>query len=372
MKSAKDFLTLDNYYKAIEGSDSALWVYDLGLNTCYLSSRYYTMLGYEPDEFEGTLENIFALLHPDDAQKSQQQFADLFSGKSDLYRNEVRLKAKSGQYCPILTQGMVERDEAGTVTQFIGWNIDISSLKEAQKALDEERALNIAQSRLAQLGLLSGGIAHEVKNPLTTIMGRSELLQRQIKKGLAISEENILKDLETIQRAAKRIAEIIEGLRVMVEGGTGQNKERILVTQVTEEVLSLCQSQLESQGIRWHIKLPKPGPCVECNFTLLSQVFLNLVKNAADALEQQTEKDIWIQVTEEDGKAGFIIEDNGSGVKPEDRDKLMLPFFTTKPPGKGTGLGLSISKAIIHSSGGDFYYEDISGHTRFVVELPVA
>jgi PAS domain S-box-containing protein len=347
MKSAKDFLTLDSYYKAIEGSDSALWVYDLGLNTCYLSSRYYTMLGYEPDEFEGTLENLFALLHPDDAQKSQQQFADLFSGKMDTYRNEVRLRSKSGEYCPILTQGMVERDETGTVTQFIGWNIDISSLKEAQKALDEERALNIAQSRLAQLGLLSGGIAHEVKNPLTTIMGRSELLQRRIKKGQSTSNEDILKDLESIQRAAKRIAEIIEGLRVMVEGGAGQNKERIFIAQVTEEVLSLCQSQLESQGIKWHIKLPKPGPCVEANFTLMSQVFLNLIKNAADALEQQTEKDIWIEVTEDNGKACFSIEDNGSGIKPEDQDKLMLPFFTTKPPGKGTGLGLSQKRSFI-------------------------
>jgi PAS domain S-box-containing protein len=371
MKAAKDFLTPEMYYKAIEGSDSGLWVCDMSQGLCYLSNRYYIMLGYTPGEFEGTIDNLFALLHPDDVEKSQQKFAELFSGQSETYRNEVQLKTKAGTYLPILTQGVVERDELGAVSKFIGWNIDISSLKAAQKALDDERALNIAQSRLAQLGMLAGGVAHEINNPLTTILGRSELLRRSISRGTASDPAKLLEDLQVIQQSSRRISEIINGLRTMVEGGVDQKRERLWLTQVVEEVLGLCQSQLEGQGIHWHIKLPQPGPSVKANFTLMSQVFLNLIKNAADALENRSQKNIWIEVKVEDQAAHFIIEDDGSGVKPEDREKLMMPFFTTKRPGQGTGLGLSISKAIVLSHGGDLHYQHAEGRSRFVVQLPL-
>jgi PAS domain S-box-containing protein len=372
MDSAKDILTIDMYYKAIEGSDSGLWVCDIKEGICYLSNRYYSMLGYRPDEFPGTMSNLFALLHPEDVETSNKLFSELFSGATNTYRNEVRLKTKSGEYIPILTQGLAERNAEGEVIKFIGWNIDISSLKDAQKKLDEERALNISQSRLAQLGLLAGGITHEVNNPLTVIQGRSEMILKSLQSDTPINKASLLNGIEQIQKSAKRIAEIIKGLRTIVDGGVEGEKTKVSLNHVVEEVLSICQGEVESRGIEIEVKLSLDRPCIMANFALLYQVFLNLINNASDALETKKHKNIWIEVGSDDKEAYFKIDDNGIGIKQEDQDKIMLPFFTTKDPGKGTGLGLSISKAIVKSQNGNINFETIKGLSRFTVKFPLA
>ncbi len=371
MASVKNLLTPEMYFKAIEGSDSGLWVLDVKAGLCYLSNRYYTMLGYAPGEFEGTMSNLFALLHPEDVQKSNDLFQDFFEGKSDIYRNEVRLKHKSGKFIHILTQGLGERDENNKVVIFIGWNIDITSLKEAQQKLDEERALNISQTRLAQLGLLAGGITHEVNNPLTVIQARSQMMIKAIQSGKTLDTESLLAGLEAIQNSSKRIAEIVKGLRTIVDGGVEGNQTKVSLIHAVEEVLSICQSEVEARGIRLHITMGSERPYIFANFALLCQVFINLINNASDALETMKEKDIWIKVESRETRAYFIIDDNGIGIKPQDRDKIMTPFFTTKDPGKGTGLGLSISKAIVHSQKGDLQYESYHGLSRFSVSFPI-
>lgn len=371
MDPGKEFLTLEMYYKAIEGSDSGLWVCDVQKGICYLSTRYYTMLGYEPLEFEGTMANLFSLLHPDDVDKTNKLFNDFYEGKVDVYRNEVRLKNKSGTYSHILTQGLGERDENGKVKKFIGWNIDISSLKETQKKLDEERSQNIAQSRLAQFGLFAGGLAHEVNNPLTTIQGRSEMILKSLRSGKSINTEALIAGIEEIHSASKRIASIVKGLRSIAYVGESGDTEKISLIYVVEEVLSLAQAEIKSRGIKIHVQFPNERPIIQAKTALLCQVFLNLINNASDALDTKSEKDIWIKIESNDNDAFFIIEDNGSGIKPEDHDKIMLPFFTTKAPGKGTGLGLSISKSIMQSQKGDIQYKASQGISRFEVRIPL-
>lgn len=370
MNIPDSIFTTDMYYKAIEGSDSGLWVYDAEKDLYYLSNRYYTMLGYSPGEFEGNMQMLFSLLHPDDVDRSTKFFAEFFASKSNSYRNEVRLKSKSGSYIDILTQGIAERDKDGKLTKFIGWNIDISSLKDAQRKLDEERARNMAQSRLAQLGLLAGGLAHEINNPLTVVKIRSELISRNLSQG-KLDPKFIQDSLNEIQNSAKRIADIIAGLRAMSDG-SADLRDRIPVSHVIEEVLSICRSEISKRGIDLHLDISQQNPYITANFSLMCQVLLNLINNAADALEEQTQKDIWIKTDADETHAFIIIEDNGPGIKKEDQDKIMLPFFTTKEPGKGTGLGLTISKSIVQSEKGDLSYEQLNEFTKFVVKLPLA
>lgn len=100
----------------------AYWEYIVSENVCILSDDYYIMLGYEPGEFTGTFENLFALLHPDDIELTTRKFDDLFLKKTIAYRNEVRLRNKNGSYVRVLSEGYFERDHNGLFTKFVGWN----------------------------------------------------------------------------------------------------------------------------------------------------------------------------------------------------------------------------------------------------------
>lgn len=367
--NAKNFLTNEMYYKAIEGSDSGLWVYDIQKGICFLSDRYYTMLGYKVGEFDGTMPNLFALLHPDDLEPTKQVFDRFFSDPNATYRHEVRLRNKSGGYTNILTQGLAERNTKGEVDIFIGWNIDVTQIKEAQKKLDDERALNISQSRLAQFGLLAGGLAHEVNNPLTVIQIRSEMIMKALEAKGSIPEKALLSHIDAIHAASGKIASIVNGLRTIADGGIEKNKSSLSLNEVLDEVLTICQSEILNRGIRLHLELPKNQFKFNANFSLVSQVILNLIKNAIDALEEKTEADIWIKIENTDKKTSFIIADNGSGISKPDREKIFLPFFTTKPPGKGTGLGLAISKSIVQSQNGELRLDHSDELTRFIAEF---
>ncbi len=102
--------------------DVASWVYEVETGLVQLSDRYYTMLGYEPNEFEGTMANMFGLLHADDIAHTTQLFDELFLGKQKEYKNEIRLLNKSGGYTRMLSQGYAERNAEGLLVRFVGWN----------------------------------------------------------------------------------------------------------------------------------------------------------------------------------------------------------------------------------------------------------
>lgn len=358
------------YYRAIEGSDSGLWVYNVPSGTCFLSDRYYTMLGYEPNEFEGTNENLFALLHPDDVERTNRIFEDFYKGVTSKYRNEVRLKNKSGSYTNILTQGIGERNQAGEVETFIGWNIDITPLKEAQRLLDEERAKSASQSRLAHLGLLSAGVTHEINNPLMVIKLRSQLMMKSIANRGNIPTETLLTYLEAIQDSANKIESIVKGLRTIANGGNDDEQGRFSINQVLEEVLFLCRAELEEQQVSVNLSAMAEVE-VEGNITLMGQVFLNLIDNSIDALKDRPLKKILITLSRSENDATITFEDNGPGVEEKNRDKIFLPFFTTKAPGEGTGMGLSISASIIQAHRGSIEYSFEKGRSIFTIHLPI-
>lgn len=371
MGTKENLLNPEMYLKAIEGSDSGLWVCDMKAGMCFLSNRYYTMLGYVPGEFEGTLQNLFALLHPDDQSSTQQIFDEYFRGLTDRYRNEVRLKNKSGGYTHILTQGTGERNAAGELTKFIGWNIDITPLKEAQKKLDEERTKSAGQSRLAQLGILAGGLTHEVNNPLTVIQVRTQMMERSIKNGETLNSEKVLVNIEAIQEAAKKIELIIDGLRTIAYGGSDENKKIFSINKVLDEVIKSCRGEILNRSISLHQNIFEKEFLVLGNITLIGQVFLNLIYNAMDAVENSPQKAIWVDLTSGGHEVFISIMDNGPGVLEENQEKIFLPFFTTKEPGKGTGLGLSISSSILKTHHGSIEYRRFQERSQFVVKLPL-
>ena len=256
----------------------------------------------------------------------------------------------------------------------------ITNLQSARAAIaaqvDDERRMRqelqslqqqvIRQERLAAIGVLVSGVAHELNNPLQSILGFSELLLMQPNM-----PESARSDLTLIQKESARASAIIRNLSRF--GRQMSEPSPIRLRDVVASVLELRQRKLEEASIRVTVE-DQSNPVVMAIFTELQQVLLNFAINAEQAITQGNppRREVVLRTTERDGWASIELEDSGPGVTPDNEAKLFQPFYTTKPVGEGTGLGLSVSYDIIRSHNGRIGYRPApAGGAIFYFELPV-
>ena len=224
----------------------------------------------------------------------------------------------------------------------------------------------IRQERLAAIGVLVSGVAHELNNPLQAILGFAELLQLRKDLPAGASQELVI-----IQKESARASAIIRNLSRF---GRQQSTEAspVRLGDVVASVIELRQRRLGEDNIELDV-VGSGDPSVLAIFTELQQVVLNFVINAEQAvMEHPKPRLISITTAKRDGKARLEVEDSGPGVPPGDEAKLFQPFFTTKPVGEGTGLGLSVSYGIIQSHGGTIGYRRApGGGAVFYFDLPL-
>jgi C4-dicarboxylate-specific signal transduction histidine kinase len=243
-------------------------------------------------------------------------------------------------------------------------------LKEAYEHLVEQKQALIASSKMAALGEMAGGIAHEINTPL----GIFSLCADNLKELLTqpeIDREIISETVQTVESTTARISKIIQGLRRFSRDASSDPVVAIPVQEIVSDAIALCQEQLAAQGIRLDVPKVSPHICVAGRSVELTQVLLNLLNNSRDAIESLNDKWIRLDCRETAGAIEISVTDSGSGIPIEVQQKLMQPFFTTKAIGKGTGLGLSISKGIIESHGGTLTYDTACTNTRFIMRLPI-
>jgi C4-dicarboxylate-specific signal transduction histidine kinase len=256
-----------------------------------------------------------------------------------------------------------------------------ANLREAHNALDrqveQERKMRetlqslqrqvVRQERLAAVGVLVSGVAHELNNPLQAILGTAELLERH--SGLS---SEALEEIAFVKVQSGRAREIIRNLSRFSSQQSGP-PTLVDLRDVIAEVVQLRRRDLDQSSIALEVETLTSRK-VYANFTEIEQVTLNFVINAQQSIEAAGRKRgrILIRVFDAGRKVRLEVQDDGPGVKPEDEPKLFQPFFTTKPVGKGTGLGLSVSYGIIESYSGAIGYcaNEWSGAT-FFFELPV-
>ncbi len=227
----------------------------------------------------------------------------------------------------------------------------------------EERLLR--QERLASIGLLAAGVAHEVNTPLTGISSYTQMLLDEIDK--KDPRYSILKKIESQSVRASSIANSL----LKFSRGESSDLEQLNVNDVLEDTLSLFEPQIISKKIEIRKVLTKDIPTISGNRNKLQQVFLNIFMNSKDALP--LEGQIQVESKLENGRVIVKITDNGIGIAREDMSRIFDPFYTTKGRGKGTGLGLSISYGIIKEHEGEIYVESVPGKlTEFKVEFPVS
>jgi signal transduction histidine kinase len=235
-------------------------------------------------------------------------------------------------------------------------------------ALDQKQSIINRSSKLTALGEMAASIAHEINGPLSVIGGYATRVTRMIAQE-EINQEQLSAATQKISSNVFRIDKIIKSLRVIARDSDSDEKMTTTIGVIFEDVLSLCQVKLNLRNIKLDLSEFNPNIELHARPIQISQVMLNLINNAIDAVENQPSP--WIKLSTQQNELETIIELSDSGDKIPDTivGKIMEPFFTTKAPGKGTGLGLSISKSIIESHGGKFKLIT-EPHTCFQIIIP--
>jgi signal transduction histidine kinase len=231
--------------------------------------------------------------------------------------------------------------------------------------LERKRKETIQAAKLASIGEMTAGIAHEINNPIMIIFGSLKSIKKYLLSDIAKVEQHISK----IDKQINRIDRIIKGLKAFSRDSSYENFQRAEVDKIINDSIELIQSEISSNDIRIEIIDDLRNKTIECNEIQIEQVIINIIKNSIDAISGQTIRWIKIHLYNRSGSVIIRITDSGNGVPESIRNKIMNPFFTTKEVGKGTGLGLSISQGIIASHGGSIYLDESVQNTCFVIEL---
>lgn len=225
-------------------------------------------------------------------------------------------------------------------------------------------------ARLASLGEMSGGLAHEINNPLAIILATNELIIRKLVQK-RFDEGEMLANLKVIEINSTRIQKIVNGMFLISNSHHGLKMHNVLVQDMIEETINLfCREKFRRNLIPLKMEF-RTDKTITCQSSQISEVILNLMNNAFDAVMKLETKWVELEVWDDSDFLTIAITDSGSGIPGKTVEKMMQPFFTTKDVGAGTGLGLCISKGVVESHHGIFEYDSNHPNTRFLIKLPL-
>lgn len=233
----------------------------------------------------------------------------------------------------------------------------------------EQRLKMIASARLSSLGVLAAGVAHEINNPLAVISLAAEQI-RTLSQADPINADAVLSATEKMRRNVARIERITHGLRNLSRDNADAPVELAYLHKIIQEPIDLCRTRYQRDGIDMTVTKTTGDIIVECRPNQISQIIMNLLNNAYDAVMNQPVRWICIETDDAGDTVETRISDSGPCIQGELRERIFDPFFTTKDIGKGTGIGLSIAKAMAQGHRGDLYLDSDAPYTCFVLRLP--
>jgi len=424
----------ERWQLALKGNNDGIWDWNLQTKEIFISERFQEITGYEHRPNIDYFDEWKTGTHPDDLDLVIQAFQDHLDRKTPHYIIEYRLLCYNSAYKWILSRGQALWDESGKAVRIVGSITDITERKQADEALrqsdarERERAQQLEQAllelrstqtqlvqteKMSSLGQLVAGIAHEVNNPVNFIHANITYLKQYTKQlldlvtlyqqeypepkskirdlieeiDLGFMAGDLIKIVGSMQVGTERIRQIVLSLRNFSRLDEAQMKS-VDIHAGIDSTLLILQHRLKASD-KWPIiQIVKDFgklPLVECYASQLNQVFMNIIANGIDAIEERYQK---LSVAEAEANPGRIsictmmttqktviveISDNGTGIPENVRNRIFNPFFTTKEVGKGTGLGMSISHSIVveKHKGKIECISSIGCGTTFQIEIPI-
>jgi len=252
-----------------------------------------------------------------------------------------------------------------TIHQLRAAQVELRSRMASQQ--EAERRL-VQAAKLAAVGEMAAGVAHELNNPLTTVTGFAELLLDQMP-----AEAPYRADVELILREARRARSVVRRLLDFARQGE-RTRAKADLNEIVNDVLALTERLIQTSGVLLNLRLAEGLPWVSVDTNQMKQVFLNLIHNALQAMPTGGEMEIQTASQSKDGRewVTITVKDTGMGIAPEHKERIFEPFFTTKGEKGGTGLGLSVTYGIVSDHGGTIEVESQPGAgSIFTVWLPV-
>ncbi len=225
------------------------------------------------------------------------------------------------------------------------------------------------QSKLAALGEITASIAHEINNPLSIIVGKTNLLDRNLNSN-SFDQPKATKDIESIQKNSERITKIIKSLNSFSRNSIYDPFAKISLLKVVDDAFEIMKEKFKIELVDFTIIIDEKMNYenkVEIRESEILQVIINLLNNASDAVQILTEKWVKLILVEKKNVYEISIVDSGAGIQSDIASRMMEPFFTTKPTGSGTGLGLSLSSQIMKSHDGNINYNSSNNNTEFIL-----
>ena len=352
------------FFRFVEASYEAIMITDTSGVLFYVNESWQRIYGYS---YEEAIGNTPRMLRSQNQAKDfyKNLWADILNPEKGHWKGELVNISKHGKEVPVLLTITPCHDEKNEVLGYMGIAIDLT-----EKKLMEEQIMH--QDRLASIGMLASGLAHEIGTPLGVIRGRAEYLSM-----LASKDPKIQDGLHIIVSQIDRISKLIYSLLNLSRIEKSDSAHPICLKETLAEVTELMHGKFRKENIKITLNVNEKI-FVKAEKDRLSQVFINLIMNSIHAIESANEKNCarenFIEISAVDpanNHIDILIKDSGCGISKENMKNLFKPFFTTKEVGKGTGLGLAIIHQIIESWSGKIRVESVEHEsTTFIISLP--
>jgi two-component system, NtrC family, sensor kinase len=324
----------------------------------YVSQRVQDALGYSPEELVG--QAVGGRAHPEDQVKIRDLFQELVSGETLDGHLEYRTRHRDGSWRTIRASAGPIFDESGKIAGVVATARDVTEQIQAEHQLAQ-------REKFAAMGQMMTGAAHELNNPLTAILGVSELMRDRA------TDDAMRRHADLVHTQAKRAALIVQDLLAFARPSF-QGKVLIDLEELLREALKSQEESLRRKNITVEFRVAEHMPPITGDRKLLTQVFHNVIQNAEQAISpSQKHGTLRVSVDRQDSRFRVTFADNGPGIPADNLEKVFDPFFTTKRPGGGSGLGLTICLAVIKDHGGTMAVRSGPGQGATVeVFLPAA
>ncbi len=357
---------LQDQIRALDLSAIVAFTDEKGFIT-YANPKFCELSEYSEDELIGQTHSLINSGYHD-ASFFKNFWQTIKAGS--VWRGEICNRAKSGRLYWVDTTIIPFKNSDLKIYQYVAIRYDITEKKKTELELEIEKKRLIEAEKMASIGVLAAGIAHELGNPMGAIRGRLEMLESMLKQGEEFQAEFARLSVEKMIQSVDRMTRIIRGLKSYSRDGRKDEKQNFNLSQLFGDILEMSFERCQKYGIRMICKGLDQDIFIHGRETELGQVVVNLFNNAFDAVKSGHEPWVSIEAIEGEEDWTFLFKDSGPGVAKEILTKIFDPFFTTKDVGQGTGLGLSLCLSFVKDHGGSLVFDTEQDSSCFKMTLP--